>query len=485
MITCHTLAAPVFKKTTIFWVVVVWLYAPVLSVGAQENIKFVPHIKPRIIVTTDIGGDPDDQESLIRLLLYSDQFDIEGLVAVWMGTAVHEDIIRKEIAAYAEVRTNLLKQAAGFPTAESLLAVVGAGQSGRGMNFVGDGKSTTGSRLIIAAVEKDDPRPLWITCWGGEATLAQALYDARASRSPAEMDKFIAKIHVYAISDQDDAGPWIRREFPKLFYIVSPSPPMPDWFEYYRATWTGISGDRFFNVGVSNHFNMVDNPWLETNIIQNHGPLGATYPPLKYIMEGDTPSFLGLVDHGLGSEISPAYGGWGGRYVLYLAYGEAHPIWTDNMKNRDTVIGDNGRVETSNQATIWRWREAFQNDFAARMNWCTADDFRKANHNPRPVLNGNCSTDVMSVSAEGGSTICLSADGTDDPDGNKVILTWWIYQEAGNIEGAILTHTNGLRTEVKLPKVKRTGTLHVILQAEDDGTPHLFAYRRIVIEVAP
>ena len=455
------------------------------SVAAKDKFQFIPHEKPRLVVITDIGGDPDDEESLVRLLVYSDQFDIEGLIAVWQGSALHEELIRKEIAAYDLVRTNLLKNGGGFPAADSLSAVTKSGQPGRGMNFVGEGKSTSGSQQIITAADENDLRPLWIACGGGVATLAQALYDVRASRSPAEVDKFVSKLRVYAISDQDDAGPWIRREFPKLFYIVSPSRPMPDWSEYYRATWTGISGDRKFKVGSWDHFYMVDNPWLETNIINNHGPLGALYPPVKYIMEGDTPSWLGLVDNGLGWEISPAYGGWGGRYVLFQPFGESHPIWTDNMDNRDTVTANNGRTETSNQATIWRWREAFQNEFAARMNWCVTEDFKKTNHNPRPALNGDHSTDVMNITAKGGSTVSLSAEGTDDPDGNKVDVAWWIYSEAGNVGGATLTQTNGLETQVELPTVKKAGKLHVILQAEDDGTPPLFAYRRIVIELTP
>lgn len=454
---------------------------------AQENMQVIPHVKPRLIVLTDLSNEPDDEESLVRLLVYSDQFDIEGLIATtstWLRQGPRADLIRRDLAAYAEVRTNLLNQAPGFPSAKSLLAVTETGQTHYGMAAVGDGKSTAGSRRILEAVDRADKRPIWITVWGGANTLAQALWDVRASRSPAAVDKFVAKLRVYSISDQDDAGPWVRREFPKLFYIVSPS--NPDWEEYYRATWTGISGDRNYHIGVGDHFAMVDNPWLEKHVIKNHGPLGALYPRLKYIMEGDTPSFLGLIDHGLGWEISPAYGGWGGRYVLYRPYGETRPIWTDNANNRDTVTAENGRTKISNQATIWRWREAFQDDFAARMDWCVADDFKQANHNPRPALNGDHSTGVVMMSAKGGSTVKLSAEGTDAGDkGQHVKLTWWFYHEAGTVNGATLSQTHGLNTEVTLPKVQNPGTVHVILQAEDDGTPPLFGYRRVIIQVKP
>ncbi|MEK6249808.1 MAG: DUF1593 domain-containing protein, partial [Planctomycetales bacterium] len=199
--------------------------------------------------------------------------------------------------------------------------------------------------------------PLWISVWGGANTLAQALLDARKNRSPQDLAKLVARLRVYTISDQDDAGPWLRREFPKLFYIVSPSD--TDWKQYYRATWTGISGDRHYKNGPRVNFELVDNPWLIKNIIKNHGPLGALYPKVAYIMEGDTPSFLGLIANGLGWSVSPAYGGWAGRYVLCRPDSETRPIWTDHLSSRDT-LEVNGSKHTSNQATIWRWRKHYQ-----------------------------------------------------------------------------------------------------------------------------
>jgi hypothetical protein len=136
------------------------------------------------------------------------------------------------------------------------------------------------------------------------------------------------------------------------------------------------------------------------------------FPPrsqLAYIMEGDTPSFLGLVDNGLGWSISPAYGGWGGRCALYQAYGETRPIWTNNQDSRDTVTAANGQTECTDMATLWRWREPFQHDFAARLDWCVADDFKKANHNPVVVLNGDRSKQIAALSAKPGETVKLES----------------------------------------------------------------------------
>jgi len=464
-------------------------------VRAATDTRWLPDPKPRVFVLTDISNEPDDEESMVRFLVYADEYDIEGLVAT---TSTHlrdrtrEDLIRRQLDAYDQVRGNLVKHAGGFPTKERLAAVTATGQPAYGMASVGDGQTSAGSRLLLAAADRDDERPLWISIWGGANTLAQALFDARQERSPEALRQLVAKLRVYSISDQDDAGPWLRREFPDLFYIVSPS--STDWKEYWRATWTGISGDRHYKNGPMHKFHLVDNPWLEENVIKNHGPLGALYPTLAYIMEGDTPSFLGLVNNGLGWHVSPAYGGWGGRYALYQAYGETRPIWTNNQDSRDTVTADSGQTECTDTATLWRWREHFQHDFAARMDWCIATDFKQANHNPVAVLNSDTTKRVLDITAKPGETVTLSAEGTRDPDGNAFEVRWWIYPEASSLRDAkgrrfppevTLGASRGGGTSLVAPTVTKPETVHVILEIEDRGTPSLFAYRRAVVSIKP
>jgi hypothetical protein len=353
------------------------------------------------------------------------------------------------------------------------------------MAAVGEGKSSAGSRLLLAAADKPDERPLWISVWGGANTLAQALWDARQERSAEDLARLVAKLRVYTISDQDDAGRWLRLEFPGLFYIVSPS--STGWEEYYEATWTGIAGDRHYKNAPFVDFDLVDNPWLEENIIKNHGPLGALYPKLAYIMEGDTPSFIGLIENGLGWSVRPSYGGWAGRYKLYQSYAETHPIWTDNLFNRDT-LEVNGKSHSSNQATIWRWRRHYQHDFAARMDWCVADDYKQANHNPIAILNGDHSKAILELTAKPGHTVKLSALGSSDPDGDKITSKWMIYPEAGSSGGkATLSRDMGTETELAISasgrRAPRNETVHVILTVEDKGTPSLVAYRRAIITV--
>ncbi len=175
---------------------------------------------------------------------------------------------------------------------------------------------------------------------------------------------------MYAIADQDDSGAWLRREFPSLQYIASPAPQNGE--EYYLATWTGISGDLFYRNAPGADFSTFTDQWINANI-RSKGPLGKLYPYPCCIHEGDTPSFLNLIDNGLAGAMSPAYGGWGGRYVWRTPRGEARAFWTQGGdsfagrdSSRDTVLGIDGKTYTSDQATIWRWRTAFQHDFAAR-----------------------------------------------------------------------------------------------------------------------
>jgi hypothetical protein len=463
--------------------------------------------KPRVIIISDIGNEPDDQMSLVRLLMYSNELDIEALIpttSTWQKAAAHPETMHALIKAYGEVRPNLLLHASGWPEADYLDQRVTPGQPAYGIAATGLGKSSEGSRAIIAAVDKDDPLPIWICIWGGANTLAQALIDVRATRSPAEVDKFVSKLRISSISDQDDAGPWIRREFPNLFYIVQPS--SPDGGQYYYATWTGISGDRYYRNGGGADFTTVTNEWLEANI-RSKGPLGKLYPRFMFIMEGDTPSYLGLIDNGLNSWRRPDWGGWGGRYVYRQPYGETHPIWTQGgdefmrVTSQDTVIGVDGKEHVSDQATIWRWREAFQNDFAARMDW-TIKDFAHANHNPIVVMNDQEGTAPIYLDAEVGKPLTLDASKTHDPDaGQHLHYNWFHYPEAGstgtNLSAITITEADTPKATVTATAVCRepwlpgfvkctgNGTAHIILAVTDDGSPQLTSYRRVIVNVRP
>jgi len=467
----------------VFLLILCWAASP----AAEAEVRFEPPVTPRVIVLTDITNEPDDEESMVRFLAYCNEYDVEGMIAttsVWLRDKVRPEMIRQRVEAFGKVRDNLLKHAPSYPTTEHLLRVTQVGLPEFGMKGVGPGKSSEGSKHIIEVVDRPDDRPIWISVWGGPNCLAQALWDVKNTRSEAALDAFVSKLRVYTISDQDDSGRWLRTTFPKLFYIVTPS--SVDYREYYKATWTGISGDRRYKNGPMHKFELVDNPWLEQNIIKGHGPLGALYPKLEYIMEGDTPSFLGLIGNGLGSRISPSYGGWGGRYVLYQPYAETRPIWTNAEGCQDTVMAENGVAYTTAQATIWRWRQAYQHDFAARMDWCVASSYEKANHNPTAVLAGDRTKAVTHMTVKPGAVVSLDASGTFDPDADDMSYRWFVYREAGTYGRSVpIERFATPKARLVVPEVDSPRTVHVILEVKDNGEPSLYSYRRVILEIEP
>ena len=452
--------------------------------------------KARLFVLTDMEADPDDKQSLIRLLLYANDIDIEGLVAT---TSTHKKSapstawIRDVIAKYAQVRDNLVLHDPAFPAAAALGGLVSTGQPVYGMAGVGQGKDSAGSQALIAALERDDPRPLWVTAWGGPNTLAQALHTIRTTRSPEEADRLIAKLRVYTISDQDDSGPWMREQFPGLFYIVSPG-------GYGAATWIGMSAvvDGLDNTTISNS-------WIADNIQQGHGPFGAAYPDVAYGMEGDTPSFLGLIPNGLNVPDRPDWGGWGGRYVLRIPAREdtdpdgftggvpvppeTRAIWTNSNDSvtpfRKSEFGVTivpmKRSYSGFRETIWRWRDDFQNDFAARMDW-TVRDPGVANHPPKVQI-----ITPARILVRSGQHAGLNALGTSDPDGDSLSYHWFEYPEAGTcparatFSGAANLYERGFTA----PKVDRKCELHFVLRVTDKGSPPLTRYARVIATVTP
>ncbi len=445
--------------------------------------------KPRLFVLTDIGGDPDDRETMTRLMVYANQVDIEGLVATKNHDGVFPEQIGAIVDAYGKVRDNLEANEPGFPSAQYLKDRISQALKVDGMEGVGAGKDSPGSDLLIKAVDRDDPRPVWVTVWGGPTVLAQALWKVRQTRSKAELARFVAKLRVYSISDQDDTGPWIRKEFPGLFYIVNPG------VNFHQGTWMGMGGDDFHGRFGGADSYLVSNEWLTKNIVSK-GVLGAEYPNWKFQMEGDTPSILYLFNNGLNNPDHPEWGGWGGRYELYTPrtlkgfYApETRPIYTTA---EDEVFGNDGEWHTSTHATVWRWRTAVQNDFAARMDWTVLPP-SKANHPPVPKLET-----PEYIVAKPGQRVDLSAVGSSDPDGNTLSYQWFAYEEAGT--RGMMSSNTGVKLDINdddQPKAWLTvktnriapgtnaGTMHIILAVTDHGTPRLTRYKRVIIDVKP
>lgn len=434
--------------------------------------------RARLIVLTDIGNEPDDSQSLVRLLVYANELDIEGLVAttsIWQRDRVQRSLITERIAAYGEVVDNLRVHAEGYPDEAALMSVVRSGVAAYGMDGVGDGRDTEASRLIVEAADRDNDRALWISVWGGAADLAQALWTVRATRSPEDLARFVARLRVYSISDQDDAGPWIRRTFPQLFWIAS----VHGWNNYPMAAWYGISGD-INRAQKWPDADMVSDDWRAANI--ELGPLGSMYPKRTFIMEGDTPALLHMIPNGLGVLDHPEYGGWGGRYSL------SDPAAGHYGDVVDEVVADDGAYYRSNQATVFRWRAAFQRDFAARIAWTMTPDFSAANHSPVLRVAGVGGDAPILVTAKSGDHITLDADGSTDPDGSEITYRWWHYIEpslAFRLAPLAIADATTQRAVVAIPAVNQTTVFHVILEATDSGSPSITRYRRVMIQVNP
>jgi hypothetical protein len=470
--------------------------------------------KDRIFVLSDIANEPDDTMSFIRLLTHADMYHVEGLVAItsfWLPNATRPDQIQHLVDAYGEVRENLQSHSnSTFPTAQDLSSKIASGPAVYGMEAIEEleagGNLTTGAKAIIDAVDASD-EPLYIQIWGGSNTLATALWHLNRTRTADQIATFTSKVRVYSISDQDDTGPWARQHFPKMRWIAS-----RDGFNVYNpSTWVGISGrPGSVDPGGPND-TVVQNAWLDENI--RLGPLGSLYPQIIYIMEGDTPSLLYNFQNGLGNPEYPSWGSWGGRYTANPMHSYAQ--YADAL---DAVIVSN-KTYSSNKATIWRWREAFQNEFAARMQWTLAP--RSANatstHPPIVVVNDTCGSSHVEYNVNVGDTITLDASSSYSIDANANLnFTWFQYREPSSwqsspsvVSSINLTYPDrgdGRVVQFEVPKpvggycvdpasvvgsgqfkeASKCQTLHVVVSVKDVNAKYpIERYRRVLLHVQP
>jgi Protein of unknown function (DUF1593) len=336
----------------------------VVSVAAISLSIAVPSAaeRPRLAVLTDIGGDPDDQQSMIRLMVYSNEFDLELLIATAAGTPgelkesmTRPDLIRQIIDAYGEVSPNLQRHAKGWPAVESLRARVMSGNHLRGRKHIGAGHDTAASRALIDRVDAGTPeRPLNIAVWGGQTDLAQALWRVKQDRGTAGFAAFVRKLRVYDIADQDAIADWMRAEFPGMYYILAKAPAGRDRRDaVFRGMY--LTGDE----------SLTSRAWLDEHV-RTRGPLGALYPtktwtapnPHGSLKEGDTPSWFFFLPMGGNNPADPSKPGWGGQFV------RESDGW---FRDQPAEAGKDPRESVS------RWRPDFQRDFAKRMAWCVPE----------------------------------------------------------------------------------------------------------------
>ncbi len=477
--------------------------------------KGKPEDRHRLIILTDMENEPDDSQTMVKLLMYSNEIDIEGLIAVTsrhLPQLVFPESIVDRVKAFGVVRKNLLKHATGWPTEEYLLERTAEGQRGYGMEAVGKGMSTAGSELIIQVVDKDDDRPVWFAINAGGNTLAQAIWDVRESRTPEEFERFLSKIRVYDDSGQDNAGAWMCHEFPSLFYIRS------------QNQVFGLFGPKE-KLGPQPWLPLDQYDWAELNVRTRHGVLGALYPQrmikdgsFHFIEGGGTTSWLGLVNKGLFEPEQITWGGWGGRfswekeevaagqstvdkleppYSPFLMYPQASDfsfVWEETDEWKAYSSKKKNKEDWHMYAPLWRWREAYTNDFKARMDWCVCD-YLHANHNPVINLFGDENRTIAFFSVEKGEEVQLDASKSWDPDNRiryysttppeSLLFHWFLYPEAGTYDGTIaISGERESISSIKIPDDASGKQIHVILEVKDqDSDAPLTSYRRIVMDV--
>lgn len=432
-------------------------------------------LKPRIVVLTDVSTwETDDSESLVRFLVHADLFEIEGLIYTtgWSLDSTRQNFINliyDAENAYEKDIPNLMKRSAqkGFskdesqqkigywPDPEYLRERTMFGSKNRGFKFIGEKNDSPGSELIIKLADEDDDRPIWVTVWGGGNTLAQAIWRVQKERSPEELKKFLHKLRVYTITDQDrdqrtdfaiSSHQWMRREFEKDLVFI--------WDE---CAWKYQNG-----TGKKN--------WKEYEThIQNHGNLGKVYPKYKYGVEGDTPAFLYLLPNGLNNPEIPNQVSWGG----YFEWGKCEDGSTNAYTNFE---GSANKI--CNYYENYFYPATF-NNFAARMDWANEG---KGNRNPVVIINGDNDIAPIQIEKKEGKLITLDASKSYDPENDSISFNWWILPEAGTCQKEIaISDKNSDKITIKIPSDSAGKNIHVICEVTDDGEPNLTSYRRIII----
>jgi hypothetical protein len=421
----------------------------------QVNPGSVRKPRPRVIATTD--GEIDDRCSMVRFLLYANEWDVEGLIHSssrfhWLGnTWSGVEWINAQLDQYARIYPHLRENADGYPTPEELHEKVYVGN----IDNVGSmDKDSPGSDHIVQVLLDDKPGPVYLQAWGGTNTIARALWKIQHEH-PDQMDKVSKKAIIYIVLDQDNTfRDYIEPNWPKLQVIGS--------FRQF-----GVLAYAWPNLIPYPQKAFFERPWLEGNITVNHGALASAYEPLNgaFRSEGDSPSFMYEIEVGLRSLENPSYGGWGGRFI------EEKPgvtnVWKDSEDDGDLF------------KPIWRWADAFQNDFAARADW-SIKSYRDANHPPIPRLAG-----PLDVEVEAGRTLNLDLSGSGDPDSDKLSFKWWEYREPSTYKGkvAIADASSAIAT-AKIPAdVKPGDTIHIIGEVTDSGKPALTRYVRVIAKV--
>ena len=447
------------------FVLVLMAVIGVNALQAAEN-----DLKPRLVVCTDIAPadvEPDDMESMVRLMAYADMFEIEALITSvgWNCDpypAEWAEYLQRVIEAYRKDVPKLMRRSGQqefmpledenkqqyigyWPSADYVKSRAVMGSIHGGIKAIGADNDSPGSELLIRLADEDDTRPIYVAAWGGANTLAQAIWRVKQTRSAEELKKFVRKFRIYTITDQDmqysmrmnrsySSHMWLRKEFADDLQFV--------WDE---GTW-----QEQCELGKRHWQQHKDN-------IQGQGALGGEYPTYKWGVEGDTPSFLYVMPNGLNNPEDPHQAGWAGYHERGMCADSLTTAWTSWQEPlRSVSVGYKQRFYPDEL-----------NDFMARMQWAAEG---KGNLNPYVVI----PNDTI-------NSLSLDASKSFDPDGDNLQFSWWQQPEIGKTKVKIEQADQPIAT-LRIPADAKGDTIHIICEVHDDGPYHLPAYRRIIIK---
>ena len=450
------------------FVLVLMAVIGVNALQAAEN-----DLKPRLVVCTDIAPadvEPDDMESMVRLMAYADMFEIEALITSvgWNCDpypAEWAEYLQRVIEAYRKDVPKLMRRSGQqefmpledenkqqyigyWPSADYVKSRAVMGSIHGGIKAIGADNDSPGSELLIRLADEDDTRPIYVAAWGGANTLAQAIWRVKQTRSAEELKKFVRKFRIYTITDQDmqysmrmnrsySSHMWLRKEFADDLQFV--------WDE---GTW-----QEQCELGKRHWQQHKDN-------IQGRGALGGEYPTYKWGVEGDTPSFLYVMPNGLNNPEDPHQCGWAGYHERGMCADSLTTAWTSWQEPvRSISVGYKQRFYPDEL-----------NDFMARMQWAAEG---KGNLNPYVVIPNDTINITVSLS--------LDASKSFDPDGDNLQFSWWQQPEIGKTKVKIEQADQPIAT-LRIPADAKGDTIHIICEVHDDGPYHLPAYRRIIIK---
>jgi hypothetical protein len=428
------------------------------AASPEAGLQDVPSpARNRLIVETDAGGDPDDEQSMVRFLLYANEWDLEGIIATRDRARDRENrnpertglgIVRRLIRAYGECHSHLVQHDERYPSVGQLLERTVAGYGG-----------DDGVELILKAVDSRDPRPVWYLNWGTEdhgpegSSFVRALDRVLKERGAEGYARFKNRLR---LSSADRFGR----------HAAAIAPPFPLWVDTFRPN---LKRRRWYHrfsalTATAGGFN------LERDLLTGHGPLGALYPTNTSLpqKEGDTMTFLYLVPTGLNDPDHPEWGSWAGRYGRQEKFPNGNYYWANE---RDTWNGT-----THRDMTLARFAADLQNDFRARLDWCV-QPVSEANHPPVVRIAGSRHRKAMA-----GERVLLDASATTDPDGDELTFDWWIYHEAAPHPGMGRLENAHTPKATFVPASDQSGgAVHVVLTVTDGGSPPLTRYGRVII----